>query len=180
MVEVSIEIFEILYINIKRKIGAVSLILTMQFLRNAFIFHSTLSSLFPLLAFLPPSLIPPLPPISLFSSFPSLSFFLPLSLLLKERKNDTNTSAKSLVSSSASYILKSPACKRLRVPGSGRDHWVGRIGFALHCLSMTHRLKCKFLVCPRQPTVVWPIPQPGLILPLYFHFSLLWLSLYKL
>lgn len=48
MVEVSIEIFEILYINIKRKIGAVSLILTMQFLRNAFIFHSTLSSLFPL------------------------------------------------------------------------------------------------------------------------------------
>lgn len=139
-----------------------------------------LSSLFPLLAFLPPSLIPPLPPISLFSSFPSLSFFLPLSLLLKERKNDTNTSAKSLVSSSASYILKSPARKRLKVPGSGRDHWVGRIGFALHCLSMTHRLKCKFLVCPRQPTVVWPLHQPGLILPLYFHFSLLWLSLYKL
>jgi len=34
MVEVSIEIFKILYVNIKRKTGAVSLILTMQFLRN--------------------------------------------------------------------------------------------------------------------------------------------------
>ena len=48
MVEVSIENFKILYVNIKRKIGAVSLILTMQFLRNAFVFHSTLSFLFPL------------------------------------------------------------------------------------------------------------------------------------
>ena len=48
MVEVSIKIFEISYVNMKRKIGAVFLILTMKFLGNAFIFHSTLSSLFPL------------------------------------------------------------------------------------------------------------------------------------
>lgn len=132
-----------------------------------------------LLSFLPLLFLLFLPSLYFLPFLPFLFSFLSPSFM-KERKNDTNTSAKSLVSSSASYILKSPACKRLKVPGSGRDHWVGRIGFTLHCLSMTHRLKCKLLVCPRQPTVVWPLHQPGLILPLYFHFSLLWLSLYKL
>lgn len=94
-----------------------------------YLFFPFLSSLFPLLAFLPPSLIPPLPPISLFSSFPSLSFsFLSPPLWKKEKM--TPTLRPSLWSHRpASYILKSPACKkRLKVPGSGRDHWVGRIG----------------------------------------------------
>lgn len=112
-----------------------------------------------------------------FLSFPFFFSFLSPSFWKKEKM--TPTLRPSLWFHHQPATSSSPLPVGLKVPGSGRDHWVGRIGFALHCLSMTHRLKCKFLV-HRQPTVVWPLHQLWPYPPLYFHFSLLWLSLYKL
>lgn len=139
--------------------------------------------LFPLLAFLPPPLLFLLfLPSLYFLPSPSLLFFLPFSLLYERKKKMTPTLWPSLWSHRQPATSSSP----LPVRGSRSQVQEGIIGLA--------GLVLLFIVFP------WPIgssanfsglpqaayrglappPSPGLILPLYFHFSLLWLSLYKL